>query len=127
MSYTTITACTRDTDLQDRVLAAASKEAWAGGPEFAGSEYGERLRTYPTEALSTFMVAIAIDNEDAYEYAVNSNNEAPGLDPGVISDAAIQAGIQAHWPASATVPLPTDMVGPTAGSVLTVTPANGES
>jgi hypothetical protein len=113
MSYTTITACSRDTDLQDRVLAAASKEAWAGGDEFVNSVFGQRLRTYPQEALTTFMVIIAIDNEASYEYAVDNENPAPGLDPGVISDGAIQAAVQAHWPQDpATVPLPPEMVEP---------------
>jgi hypothetical protein len=115
VSYTSIDICVRDTDLQARVRSAASKEAWAGGPEFAGSEYGNRLRTYPDEALITFMYAIAIDNEADYQYALDSNNEAPGKDPGVISDAKIQAGVQTHWP-TAPAPPPTDMTGPTPGS-----------
>ena len=117
MTYATINKCaTGDVELQARVLAAASKEAWAGGPEFAESPYGERLRTYPHEAIGTFMWPIAIDNEADYEYAINSDNPNPGGDPGVISDAKLQAGIQAHWPTDTTVPLPTDMVGPTAGT-----------
>jgi hypothetical protein len=114
MSHETITISTRDTALQDRVMAAACKEAWAN-VELSLTAYGERLRSYPTEALTTFMWPIAIDNEAAYEYAVNSNNENPGGDEGVITDAAISSGIQAHWPASAEVPLPTEMVGPTPG------------
>jgi len=118
MSYTTITTATRDEALQDRVLAAASKEAWAGGDEFKDSVYGERLRTYPQEALQTFMWAVAIDYEDEYEFALNADppNENPGGDPGVITDANIQAAIQAHWPLDpAILPLPTDMVGTTPG------------
>ena len=117
MSYISITACTRDTELQDRVTAAASKEAWAS-PEYSLTVYGERLRTYPEEALRTFMWAIAIDNEADYAYAVDNDNPNPGSDPGVISDAKLQAGVQAHWPADpAEVPLPTGMVAPTAGSL----------
>lgn len=115
MSYTSINTCVNDTDLQARVKSAASKEAWAGGPEFAGTEYGARLRTYPDEAMVTFMYAIAIDNEADYAYAIESGKPDPGLDRSVITDEKIQAGVQAHWPASTTVPLPTDMVGPTAG------------
>jgi hypothetical protein len=126
MTYASIEQCTRDEELQKRVIAAANKEAWAGGPEFAGSEYGERLRTYPNEALITFMWVIAIDNEADYAYALDTNHEAPGS-ADVINDAKIQAGIQAHWPASTTVPLPTDMVGPTPGGLVTATPTNGES
>jgi hypothetical protein len=115
MTYATIHTCTLDTELQQRVIAAASKEAWSS-VDYGATEYGERLRTYPEEAVRTFMYVIAIDNEAAYEYAINSSNPNPGGDPGVISDAALQAGIQAHWPASAQVPNPTDMVGPTAGT-----------
>lgn len=116
MSYTSIDTCVKDVLLQARVKSAASKEAWAGGPEFAGSEYGARLRTYPDEALVTFMYAIAIDNEADYAYAIDSGNPAPGKDPAVITDAALQAGVQAHWPASTTVPPPTAMVQPTTGA-----------
>ncbi len=116
MSYTSIDKCVNDAEFQARIKSAASKEAWAGGSEFKDSVYGERLRTYPDEALTTFMYAAAIDGEDAYEYAVNEGNEHPGGDPGVITDAAIQSCIQAHWPKDpASVPLPTDMVGPTPG------------
>ena len=116
MTYTTITTSTRDVELQDRVTAAACKEAWAGGEEFRDTVYGERLRTFPSEAVVTFMWPIAIDNEAAYEYAVNSENPSPGGDPGVISDAALQAGVQAHWPPDPyELPLPTNMVGPTPG------------
>jgi len=122
MTYATIHTCTQDTELQERVIAAASKEAWAN-VDFAATEYGERLRTYPEEALVTFMYVIAIDNEADYEYAINNGNPSPGSDPGVISDAKLQAGVQAHWPASAAVPNPTDMVGPTPGTpAVTATP-----
>jgi hypothetical protein len=115
MSYTTITQATRDPELQDRVTAAACKEAWAGGAEFVLSEYGDRLRTYPSEAVTTFIWPVAIDYETEYEYAIDSDNPSPGGDEGVITDANIQAAIQAHWPRDTTVPLPPDMVGPTPG------------
>lgn len=115
MSYTSIDICVKDTDLQARVKSAASKEAWAGGPEFASTEYANRLRTYPDEALVTFMYAIAIDNEAGYAYALENNVSEPGKDRGVITDEQIQAGVQAHWPASAEVPLPPAMTGPEPG------------
>ena len=98
-------------------MAAASKEAWAGGPQFSESEYGERLRSWPEESTRTFMWVIAIDNEADYSYALDQGNENPGGDVSVISDAKIQAGVQAHWPADATTPLPPDMNGPTPGEV----------
>lgn len=107
MTYTTITRCTRDAEFQDRVVAGAMKEAIAGAAEFTESSFGQQLRALPQAALNTFMWPLAIDNEAAYEYAVNNGNTHPGSDPGVISDAAIQAGIQAHWPPD---PLPTPIV-----------------
>lgn len=115
MSYASIYKCTEDEELQDRVVAAACKEAWAGGVEFKGSAYGERLRTYPQEAIGTFMYAIAIDNESDYAYAMDTEG---GPNPGseaVISDAKLQAGVQAHWPLDLAQPLPGDMVPPTPG------------
>lgn len=98
MSYTTIQAAVRDTALQDRVTAAAMKEAIAGGPEFKDSEFGAQLRGYPILALNTFMWPTAVDYETEYEYAVDSDNPNPGGDEGVITDENIQASIQTHWP-----------------------------
>ena len=97
MTYATIFQSVNDEELAERVTAAASKEAWAS-PEFYATSFGEALRGSPHLAVSVFMWPIAIDNEAAYEYAVNADNPAPGADPGVISDAAIQSGIQTHWP-----------------------------
>lgn len=116
MSYTTIDMAVNDEALQARVKSAASKEAWAGGPEFRDSVYGERIRTYPDEALGTFMYAVAIDTEADYAFAVDNANPNPGGDPGVIGDDELQAAIQAHWPLDpAIVPLPGGMVPPTPG------------
>ncbi len=114
MSYATIHQSVNDQELIDRVVAAASKEAWAGGPEFSTSAYGERLRTYPEEAERTFMWAIGIDNEADYEYAVNNAHPNPGGED-VISDLKLQAGVQAHWPLDTTVPDPVPLVPPTPG------------
>jgi hypothetical protein len=113
MSYSTITQATRDTALQDRVTAAACKEAWVGGVEFVLSEYGERLRTYPSEAVVTFIWPVSIEYETEYAYALDSGSLNPGGDPTVITDANIQSSVQAHWPRDVEVPLPPDMVGPT--------------
>jgi hypothetical protein len=96
MSYTTIQQAVRDQALKDRVTAAAMKEAWAGGPEFSESEFGASLRGYPPLA-DHFMWPTAIDYEAEYEYAINEDNPNPGGDPGVITDANIQASVQAHW------------------------------
>jgi hypothetical protein len=97
MSYTSINQCVNDEALIDRVTAGAMKEAWAS-EEYSETEFGEVLRNSPNLAQTVFMWPVSIDNEDAYSYAVDSANPNPGGDPGVISDAAIQAGVQAHWP-----------------------------
>lgn len=105
MSYATITQCTRDTVLQDRVTAAAMKEAYAGADEFSKSSFGLQLQRNAALALNYFMWPTSIDYEDAYAYAVGNNNENPGGDPGVISDANLQAVVQLNWPQDA-VPEP---------------------
>jgi len=116
MSHQTITDATRDAALQDRVMAAASKEAWAN-PEFGDTPFGQRLMAYPTAAIDTFMWPVAIDYEDEYAYALGLDppNPNPGGDPGVITDANISAAVQAHWPVAdaltVDMPLPPDMAG----------------
>ena len=98
MSATTVSRCVGDIDLRGRVTAMISKEAWAN-PTFGDTGVGGNVKQYGPQAwINYFMWPISIDNEAAYEYAVNSANPAPGLDPGVISDSAIESGIQAHWP-----------------------------
>jgi hypothetical protein len=99
MSYTTITQATEDLALQNRIRAAAMKEAIAGAPEYADSEFGQQLRDAPSLALSRFLWPTAIDYETEYAYAVDADNPDPGGDPGVITDANLQAVVQTHWPA----------------------------
>jgi len=110
MSYTTITQATRDAALQDRVVAAAMKEAIAGAPEFADTQFAAALQNTPSLGLSYFLWPTAIDYEVPYAYAVDSDNPNPGGDPGVISDANLQAVVQTRWPPDGTplspAPLP---------------------
>lgn len=98
MSYTTINQCANDAAFQDRVVAGAMKEAIAGAPEFSESQFADQLRQFPYAAVNVFMWPLSVDNEAAYEYAVESSNPNPGGDEGVITDLNIQAGIQTHWP-----------------------------
>jgi hypothetical protein len=121
MTYATIYQATEDQALQDRVTAGAVKEAW-NSVEFSLTVFGERLRTYPQEAVTTFMWPVSIDYEAAYQYAVDGGHENPGGDAGVITDANIQAAIQAHWPHDTILPLPPDMVGPTPADLIRQTP-----
>jgi len=97
MSYTTITQATQDEALVNRIIAAAQKEAWASA-EFGETPYGKQLRQFPDAARQTFIWPVSIDYETEYAYAIDSENPNPGGDAGVITDANIQASVQAHWP-----------------------------
>ena len=98
MSYTTITQATEDPALRNRVLAAAGKEAWAS-VIYGQTPTGKKIREDgPFASLNYFIWPTAVDTEAAYAYAVETGNPNPGGDRGVISDADIQAAIQAHWP-----------------------------
>lgn len=106
MSAETINRCALDFEFLGRITASIAKEVWAN-PTFGDTEWGARVKRYGPQQLQSYYIwPLAIDNEDAYEYAVNSNNPHPGLDPGVISDENISAGIQTHWPDDSTVPPP---------------------
>jgi hypothetical protein len=105
MSYTTITQSTRDEALKDRVVAAAMKEAIAGAPEFADSEFAVALKNTPSLGLSYFLWPTAINYEAEYAYAINAGDPNPGGDEGVITDANIQAVVQLNWPPDAD-PIP---------------------
>lgn len=98
MTYQSITESTRDTALQDRVTAAALKESYAGAPEFSQSAFATQVQRTPMLALNYFMWPVCIEYEDEYKYAMDSNNDNPGGDVGVITDANIGSSIQVHWP-----------------------------
>lgn len=101
MSYQTITQSTRDAALQDRVVAGAMKEAISGAVE--GSQFAAQVRQNPILALNTFMWPVAVEYETEYAYAVDQGNPNPGGDTGVITDANIQASVQANWPPEAVM------------------------
>jgi hypothetical protein len=96
LSYTTINQAANDAELQARIIACIAKEATQG--EIGDTPTGLLVRTDPAQGLTFVLWPIAVDNEEPYEYAVNSGNEHPGADEGVITDAAILAGVQTHWP-----------------------------
>lgn len=81
-----------DPAMQQRVAAAIAQQHSLGPPcpspeEVEGAAYRLRLdwAASPTWA-------------EKYEYAINSENPAPGTDPAVISDLDIVAWVQAQWP-----------------------------
>lgn len=98
MSYTTITAATKDARLVDRVRAAIAKEAQNNAALHA-STVGQAVERFgPDQIIAPMIWSVAIDYEAEYEYAVNNDNQNPGGDVGVISDANIGSAVQAHWP-----------------------------
>jgi len=105
MSLSTINQAANDEELLVRVEAAAWKEA-VSNPTFGNTLFGAQVLSGSGPIRSVFGYPIAIDNEAAYESAVVGGNPSPGDDPAVITDGAITAGIQAHWPAD-TLPAPT--------------------
>lgn len=111
MSYTTITQSTKDQALQDRVTAAGMKEAIASAV-LSKTPFAAQLRTTPQLALNYFLWPTAVEYETEYAYAVDQGNENPGGDPGVITDANIQAVVQTHWPSDTAV-LPQFPIFPT--------------
>lgn len=106
MSLSTINQCTRDNDLVNRVRSAVAREAWANETQGA-TQMGQNVRQFGPDAYTpSFMWPVSIDYETEYAYAVDSGNPAPGLDPGVISDANISSAVQVHWPADPPATLP---------------------
>ena len=81
MSYNTIHQCANDEAFQARLMACAAQEGHEN-PEYAMSV----LLRWPVSSLT--------DVEEAYEYAVNSDNPNPGGDDTVITDAQILSAVQ---------------------------------
>lgn len=101
MSHMTVFQAISDTQLQQRVIAAACKEAYLNPDKYA-TEVAKALRHNPGLATQLFIWGVAIEYEGQYAFAVDPGNEnppsVPGADPGVISDGNITASIGAHWP-----------------------------
>jgi hypothetical protein len=102
MSYNTLTKASLDPALTNRVIAAVQKEARAN-PEFGDTDYGQLVQKNSAEGVQ-LVWPVCIDTEAAYESAVAAENPNPGGDESVITDAAIGAAVQAHWPADEATP-----------------------
>jgi len=96
MSAASIARAAGDPDLAARVQALAQKEILFND-DLANTAFGKQLRT-GTINVQPLMWPVAVDNEAAYETAVNSGRGAPGHDVDIITDAAITSAINAHWP-----------------------------
>lgn len=83
MSYATINKCANDPEFIARVTACCAKE---GSNQPQGKAY---QMIWPVSASS--------DIEEAYAYALSTENEHPGGDETVITDQMILSSVQSHW------------------------------
>ena len=83
-----INAMTEDEDLQGRIRAAYAQEIQAGAISRDGDPVG-------WANMHRYDMAVAPDWGKDYAYAVETGVEQPGLDPGVIADARINAQVVA--------------------------------
>lgn len=99
MSHMTVFQAVSDLQLQQRVTAAACKESYLNVDK-KDTVVAKAIRQNPGLAVQLFIWGVAIEYEDQYAFAVNSENppSVPGADQGVISDGNITASIGAHWP-----------------------------
>lgn len=96
MSAASISRAAADPQLRARVLAMAHKELMADEAK-QQTVYGLSLaQGYGTE--QPLMYPVAVDTEAAYEAALQAGRGAPGHDGDVITDGALTAAINAHWP-----------------------------
>lgn len=96
MSAASINRAANDAELQARVIAMAHKEMLANSA-LADTEYGRQLAA-GIAGIMTLMWPIAVDTEAAYEAALQAGRGAPGHDADIITDGAITAAINVHWP-----------------------------
>lgn len=81
MGYWETSQLARDSDFQSRIAACYGTETLAQDPE-------------SWSVLHQWQIASAPGFGDAYTYAINSGNPAPGKDPSVITDAQILSAVQ---------------------------------
>ena len=103
MSLASIAVAATDTDLASRTRASVQKEARAN-PEFGDTLYGQQVKNNTVDPWSSYSYVIAVATEAAYESALASSVERPGLDPAVITDGDIGSTVQANWPADPAPP-----------------------
>lgn len=100
MSFSSITRASKDQDLIDRVMSAAHQIALTD-PDKANTQLGQQLLNNNMMAgnpVMPLMYPVAIDTEAAYESALLNQRGAPGYDRDIITDAALFAAVNAHWP-----------------------------
>lgn len=97
MSLNSLAAQTKDQTFIDRINASVFKETYANA-QFKNSDFGQAILNQRTLPLPVFLWPVSVANEAAYEYALNAGNPNPGGDATVVTDADIQAAVQANWP-----------------------------
>lgn len=99
MSYTSIHRCANDPAFKERINACMLQQAW-NNAEVHDGDFAIAVRQAPLYGVDQLSWPTAIDYEEAFEFAVNSDNPNPGGDPAVITDDNILASVQAHWPSN---------------------------
>lgn len=107
MSFSSITRAANDPQLIDRVNAAAHKIVLTDATK-ADTVFGQQLLSGGMgNSVQALMYPVAIDTEAAYEAALLNLRGAPGFDKDIITDAAITASVNTHWPmAKQPTPIP---------------------
>src|SRR4051812_6486221 len=98
MSYTTVWKASQDPALLHRITAGANKEA-LNNPLYGDTVFGQQVQEGTALTTPRFAFPVAVANEAAYEFALNSGNPDPGGARAVITDEDIPAAIQPNWPA----------------------------
>jgi hypothetical protein len=98
MSYSTISKSIADSALRERIISATTQEAW-NNPAAFETVYGGEVRSLQGNGNDMiWAVCTAADIEEAYAYALLSENPNPGGDETAITDAMILSALQSRWP-----------------------------
>lgn len=106
MSFGTISKSVYDSALRERIMACTVQQSW-NNVSLGETEYGKLLHVSPERAADmVWPVCIATDVEQAYAYALESNNPSPGGDESVVTEGMILANVQYKWPPDPVVVVP---------------------
>jgi len=96
MSFNTVARAANDPDLQYRVQACVQGEA-INNPTLSETQFAQQIRqNFGVPNSMYWAVADAVEAE--YEAGVLAGRGSPGHDADVVTDGAILAAVQAHWP-----------------------------
>jgi hypothetical protein len=95
MTYHSISLLKNDTAFLDRTAACYAQETFSaiGTPAYIDPAQWATQHAWTMASAPGF--------GDAYQYALDTDNEKPGSDPGVITDSQILASVQAIMTAEA--------------------------